>query len=56
MREDVNKLDSRVGNIEKEPYNKYKSRKDDIVKQAISFFFGIILMFIAFKLGLSNFA
>lgn len=55
MREDVNKLDIRVGDIEKEPAKEYKESKKEIRKQIISFVLGIILMFLAFKLGLKDF-
>jgi hypothetical protein len=55
MREDVNKLDIRVGDIEKEPAKEYKESRKEIRKQIISFVLGIILMFLAFKLGLKDF-
>lgn len=55
MREDVNKLDVRVGDIEREPAKEYKESKKEIRKQIISFVLGIILMFLAFKLGLKDF-
>lgn len=55
MREDVNKLDVRVGDIEREPAKEYKESKKEIRKQIRSFVLGIILMFLAFKLGLKDF-
>lgn len=55
MREDVNKLDIRVGDIEKEPAKEYKESRKEIRKQIISFVLGISLMFLAFKLGLKDF-
>ena len=43
MREDVNKLDTRVANIEKEPAEEYKEVKKNIRNQIISFIIGAIL-------------
>lgn len=55
MREDVNKLDKRVENIEQEPTKDYKDTKRQIKYQIIGFVLGIILTILALKLGLGNF-
>lgn len=55
MREDVNKLDTRVGNIENEPAKDYKDTKKLVKNQIIGFVLGIILTILALKLGLGNF-
>lgn len=55
MREDVNKLDKRVENIEQEPAKDYKDTKKLIRNQVIGFALGIILTIIAIKLGLGNY-
>lgn len=43
MREDVNKLDTRVGNIEKEPAQDYKDTKKTIRNQIICTIAGTII-------------
>lgn len=43
MREDVNKLDTRVGNIEKEPAQEYKDTKKAIRNQIICTIAGAII-------------
>ncbi len=43
MREDVNKLDTRVGNIEKEPAQDYKDTKKAIRNQIICTIAGVII-------------
>ena len=43
MREDVNKLDIRVGDIEKEPAKEYKESRKEIRKQIISTIAGTII-------------
>lgn len=55
MREDVNKLDKRVENIEQEPTKEYKDTKKQIKYQIIGFVLGIILTILALKLGLGNY-
>lgn len=55
MREDVNKMDSRLSELEEKPLKEYENTKSQIKKQVISFFIGIGLTAIAFMLGLSKF-
>ncbi len=55
MREDVNKMDSRLSELEEKPLKEYENTKSQIKKQVISFFIGIGLTAIAFILGLSKF-
>ncbi len=55
MREDVNKMDSRLSELEEKPLKEYENTKSQIKKQVISFFIGIVLTAIAFILGLSKF-
>ena len=55
MREDVNKLDKRVENIEQEPAKDYKDTKKLVKNQIIGFSLGIVLTILALKLGLGNY-
>lgn len=55
MREDVNKMDSRLNVLEEKPLKEYEETKAQVIKQVVSFIVGIILMYIAFKLGLDKF-
>ena len=55
MREDVNKMDSRLSELEEKPLKECENTKSQIKKQVISFFIGIGLTAIAFMLGLSKF-
>ncbi len=55
MREDVNKMDSRLNVLEEKPLKEYEKTKAQVIKQVVSFIVGIILMYIAFKLGLDKF-
>lgn len=55
MREDVNKIDTRLKNVEEKPAKEYEDTKKQLKTKAISFFAGIILTYIALKFGLGNF-
>ena len=55
MREDVNKLDKCVKNIEQEPTKDYKDTKRQIKYQIIGFVLGIILTILALRLELENY-
>lgn len=48
MRTDINKIDDRVCNIEKEPAENYKDIKNKIVGQVVTFVVGAILTALAF--------
>ena len=54
-REDVNKMNERLENIEKKPIKDYEETKKQVKKQVVSFITGIVLTAIAFALGLSKF-
>ena len=55
LREEQSNMNDRLKVIEEKPLKEYESTKHDIKKQVISFIMGIILCFIAIKLGLGNF-
>ncbi|MGN1270634.1 MAG: hypothetical protein ACI4UX_01385 [Clostridia bacterium] len=55
MRVDVNKVDERLTIIEQKPMKEYEESRKDVKKQVRSFIIGIILAFLAFKLGLNKF-
>lgn len=55
MREDVNDMNSRLKVVEEKPVKEYENTKHDIKKQIIGFVLGVILCFIAMKLGLGKF-
>ena len=55
MREDFNDINTRLKIIEDKPLKEYEETKSQIKKQVISFFVGIALAVLAFKLGLNKF-
>ena len=55
MREDFNDVNDRLKIIEEKPVKQYEETKSQIKKQVVSFFIGIVLAIIAFKLGLNKF-
>ena len=55
LREDQADINKRLKTIEEKPGKEYEEVKSKIKWQIIGFGLGIILMFIAFKLGLKDF-
>ncbi len=55
LREEQTDMNKRLKIIEEKPMKEYENTRHDIKKQIISFVLGIILMFLAFKLGLGKF-
>lgn len=55
LREEQTDMNKRLKIIEEKPIKDYENTKHDVKKQIISFVLGIILMFLAFKLGLGKF-
>ena len=55
LREEQTDMNKRLKIIEEKPIKEYENTRHDIKKQIISFVLGIILMFLAFKLGLGKF-
>ena len=55
LREEQSSMNERLKIIEEKPLKEYESTKHDIKKQVITFILGIILCFIAMKLGLGKF-
>lgn len=55
LREEQANMNERLKLIEEKPLKEYENTKKDIKKQIISFVLGIILCFLALKLGLGNF-
>ena len=54
-REDVNDMNARLKEVENKPVKEYEETKKSIRDKIICFILGIILTFIAIKLGLGNF-
>ena len=54
LREEQASMNKRLKEIEDKPLKEYEDTKKAISKQIISFVIGIILTFIAFKLGLKD--
>lgn len=52
---DVSEIKQDLKDIKEKPIKEYENTKYDVKKQVISFVIGIILTFLAFKLGLTNF-
>jgi len=52
---DVSEMKKDLKDIKEKPIKEYENTRHDIKKQIISFVLGIILMFLAFKLGLGKF-
>ena len=48
-------MNNRLKKIEEKPFKDYEETKKEMMKKVISFILGIILMFIAFKLGLDKY-
>lgn len=55
LREEQSSMNERLKIIEEKPIKEYENTKHDIKKQVVTFILGIILCFIAMKLGLRNF-
>lgn len=55
LREEQSNMNDRLKVIEEKPAKEYERTKQDIRKQVITFILGIILCFIAIKLGLGDF-
>lgn len=55
MESDVSEIKSDLKEMKEKPVKEYEETKSQVIKQVISFFVGIILMFIAYKLGLDKF-
>lgn len=55
LREEQSNMNERLKIIEEKPLKEYENTKSNIKKQIVTFILGIILCFIAMKLGLSNF-
>lgn len=55
LREDQTDMNKRLKIIEEKPVKEYEETKSKIKWQIIGFVLGIILMFLAFKLGLKDF-
>lgn len=55
LREEQTDMNKRLKIIEEKPIKEYENTRHDVKKQIISFVLGIILMFLAFKLGLGKF-
>lgn len=55
LREEQSSMNERLKIIEEKPFKEYESTKHDVKKQIVTFILGIILCFIAMKLGLGNF-
>lgn len=54
-REDVNDMNSRLKTVEEKPLKDYEETKKQVRNMILAFFGGIILTFIAIKLGLKDF-
>lgn len=54
-REDVNDMNSRLKTVEEKPLKDYEETKKQVRNMILVFFGGIILTFIAIKLGLKDF-
>lgn len=52
---DVSEMKKDLKDIKEKPIKEYENTKHDVKKQIISFVLGIVLMFLAFKLGLDKF-
>ena len=55
LRENQADMNNRLKKIEEKPFKDYEETKKEMMKKVISFILGIILMFIAFKLGLDKY-
>lgn len=55
LREEQTDMNKRLKIIEEKPVKEYEETKSKIKWQVIGFVLGIILMFLAFKLGLKDF-
>lgn len=55
LREEQTDMNNRLKIIEEKPVKEYEETKSKIKWQIIGFVLGIILMFLAFKLGLKDF-
>lgn len=55
LREDQTDMNNRLKKIEEKPVKEYEEVKSKVKWQVIGFALGIILMFLAFKLGLKEF-
>lgn len=55
LREDQTDMNNRLKKIEEKPVKEYEETKSKVKWQIIGFGLGIILMFLAFKLGLKEF-
>lgn len=55
LREEQSSMNERLKIIEEKPLKEYENTKSNIKKQVVTFILGIILCFIAMKLGLGNF-
>lgn len=55
LREEQTDMNKRLKIIEEKPLKEYEETKSQVKKQVVSFFVGIALAIIAFKLGLEKF-
>lgn len=55
MREDVGNINERLKQVEEKPLKDYEDTKQNLKSKIISFIVGIVLAFLAFKLGLDKF-
>lgn len=55
MREDEQNMNNRIKQLEEKPLKEYEETKKAIRDKIVMFILGIILTFIALKLGLGNF-